>query len=77
MMSQSRDYGLEVGQTWGIAVAICYRLPQQEVDELFFRQQEKTSHSNALVFTGYFNYPDICNSANVESNDAKFLTSNP
>lgn len=76
-MSQSRDYGLETGQTWGIVVAVCYRLPQQEVDEFYFRQQEETSHSHTLVFMGYFNYPDICNRANVESIDAKFLTSNP
>lgn len=41
---------------------VCYRPPDQEkeVDEVFNRQVEVASWSQALVLTGDFNHPDIC-----------------
>ncbi|KAJ7413876.1 mitochondrial fission process protein 1 [Pitangus sulphuratus] len=52
------------GQTseGNIVVGVCYRSPDQEeeVDEAFYRQLEAASKSQALVFVGDFNYPDIC-----------------
>ncbi|GAB0207738.1 hypothetical protein GRJ2_003239500 [Grus japonensis] len=35
-------------------------LPDQEVDEAFYRQLEVASQSQALVLMGDFNHPDIC-----------------
>lgn len=38
------------------------------------QQHKEASQSRVLVFTGYFNYLDICNTENVESIDTNFLT---
>ncbi|PKU29205.1 dtw domain-containing protein 2 [Limosa lapponica baueri] len=45
-----------------ITVGVCYRLPDQDdwVDEALYRQIGAASHSQALVFMGDLNHPDIC-----------------
>lgn len=44
-----------------VVVSVCYRPPDQEekVGEAFFKQVEKASQSQVLVFMGYFNNPNI------------------
>jgi len=44
-----------------ITVGVYYRPPDQEeeVDEVFYRQLQAVSQSQALVFMGDFNHPDI------------------
>ena len=45
-----------------ITVLICYRPPnkQDKADEALYRQIRAASRSQAPVFMGNFNYPDIC-----------------
>lgn len=40
-------------------MGVCYRMPDQEVDEAFYRQLKAASKSQALVLVEDFNYPDI------------------
>jgi len=44
-----------------VIVGVYYRPPDQEeeVDEAFYKQLEAASQSQALVFVGDFNHPDI------------------
>lgn len=46
----------------GDVTGVCQRPPDQEeeVDEAFFRQFEKTLQSQALVLMGGFNHPNTC-----------------
>ncbi|RMC06327.1 hypothetical protein DUI87_15758 [Hirundo rustica rustica] len=45
-----------------ILLEVCYHPPSQEeeVNNLFYKQQENVSGSPALVLVGDFNLPDIC-----------------
>ncbi|PKU29010.1 hypothetical protein llap_20687 [Limosa lapponica baueri] len=45
-----------------VTVGVCYRPPHQSdrEDEALYRQIEAASCSQALVFMGDFNHPDIC-----------------
>uniref|UniRef100_A0A8C8RGD0 Maestro heat like repeat family member 6 n=1 Tax=Pelusios castaneus TaxID=367368 RepID=A0A8C8RGD0_9SAUR len=60
-----------------VMVGVCYRPPDQkeEVDEAFYGQLTEVSRSQALVFMGDFNYPDICWEGNtaVHRQSRKFL----
>ncbi|PKK26128.1 DTW domain containing 2 [Columba livia] len=48
--------------TGDIIVGVCYRPPNQEdqVDEALYGQMGAASHSQAMVLTGDFSYPNIC-----------------
>lgn len=44
-----------------VVLGVCYGPPgeEEEVDGTFFRQLEEASWSQALVFMGDFNHPDV------------------
>ena len=58
-------------------VGVCYRPPDQEADEAFYRQLEVASQSQALVLMGDFHLPDICWKSNTASHarSRRFLQS--
>jgi len=63
MKNESRAYELKGQAHMGdIVVGVYYRSPDQEeeVAEAFYRQLKVASQSQALVFMGDFNHPDIC-----------------